>query len=317
MSESSDVTFDNQKETDDELGPEDSVSQASYGSCSHASSSSDRVKAAAVAAGLAVIVKRLPELHALEVEELVIEQRKRSALEIEELVTKHRKQTLEVDVQLAKAIAERDFYDQVEATVAASRPATLKSSVVMTIDHITAADMTEPARVIEDNAFDLNFMLECDADGGKVFDTKEGLTTESKEAGSDATSVGKEHRDDGEDGEDETTKESMALSDDAQPVYDYAAYYYSQQARSGGVAVDAVNGDVEPPDDAKSAQKIAFEPNGDHEFKDLVTKCGLDMYDPRTRKPKLKLYKEKTQVKTRSTTLVRPVTKLCLLEAAQ
>ena len=32
----------------------------------------------------------------------------------------------------------------------------------------------------------------------------------------------------------------------------------------------------------------------DQEFKDLMNKCGLVMYDPRTRKPKLKLYKEKT-----------------------
>ena len=32
----------------------------------------------------------------------------------------------------------------------------------------------------------------------------------------------------------------------------------------------------------------------DQEFKDLMNKCGLVMYDPRTRKPKLKLYKGKT-----------------------
>ena len=32
----------------------------------------------------------------------------------------------------------------------------------------------------------------------------------------------------------------------------------------------------------------------DDEFKELMNKCGLVMYDVRTRKPKLKLYKEKT-----------------------
>ena len=148
MSDSSEVTFGDQKQRDDELGPEDSASQASHGSRSHTSSSSDRVKAAAVAAGVAAAAKRLSELHAIEIEELAIQ---------------HRKRALELDVQLAKANAERDVYDQMEATSAASRAASRKSSVAMAIDRLTTADTTEPARVLEENAPDVNFTLERDA----------------------------------------------------------------------------------------------------------------------------------------------------------
>ena len=99
MSDSSEVTFGNQKQRDDGLGPEDSVSQASYGSRSHASSSSDGVKAAAVAAGVTAAVKRLSILQALEIEEMAIQ---------------HRKRVLELYVQLVKANAERDVCDQME-----------------------------------------------------------------------------------------------------------------------------------------------------------------------------------------------------------
>ena len=148
MSDSSEVTFCDQKQRDDELGPEDSASQASHGSRSHTSSSSDRVKAAAVAAGVAAAAKRLSELQAIEIEELAIQ---------------HRKRALELDVQLAKANAERDVYDQMEATSAASRAASRKSSVAMAIDRLTTADTTEPARVLEENAPDVNFTLERDA----------------------------------------------------------------------------------------------------------------------------------------------------------
>ena len=148
MSDSSEVAFGDQKQRDDELGPEDSASQASHGSRSHTSSSSDRVKAAAVAAGVAAAAKRLSELQAIEIEELAIQ---------------HRKRALELDVQLAKANAERDVYDQMEATRAASRAASRKSSVAMAIDRLTTADTTEPARVLEENAPDVNFTLERDA----------------------------------------------------------------------------------------------------------------------------------------------------------
>ena len=78
MSDSSEVTFCDQKQRDDELGPEETVnqaSQASYGSRSHTSRSSDRVKAAAVAAGLVAALKHLSELQDLEIEELAIQQR--------------------------------------------------------------------------------------------------------------------------------------------------------------------------------------------------------------------------------------------------
>ena len=108
---------------------------------------------------------------------------------------------------------------------------------------------------------------------GNVSDKKEGLPSESKDAGSDATSTGEEHQDDGkvsEEGEVERTK--VAQSDDTQPEYDYAAYYhyyyYSQQAAmSGSTAADAVKGegDAEASDDVK---KIAFEPTGNKEYDD-------------------------------------------------
>ena len=116
---------------------------------------------------------------------------------------------------------------------------------------------------------------------GDVSDKKEGLPTESKETGSDGddASTGEEPHSDGkvaekdtQDGNNERTKESVAQSDDTQPEYDYAAYYhyyyYSQQARSGGTAADAAKGDAQPSDDAKSAQKIAFEPTGNKEYDD-------------------------------------------------
>ena len=68
------------------------------------------------------------------------------ALDIEELAIKQRKLALELDVQLAKANAERDVYDQMEATSPASRAALRKSSVVMAIDRLTTVtDTTEPA----------------------------------------------------------------------------------------------------------------------------------------------------------------------------
>ena len=110
---------------------------------------------------------------------------------------------------------------------------------------------------------------------GNVSDKKEGLPTDSKEAGIDAASAGEEHQDDGkvteEGAQDDRTKESVAQSDDAQPEYDYAAYYhyyyYSQQAMSGGTAADVAKGegDAEASDDVK---KIAFEPTGNKEYDD-------------------------------------------------
>ena len=116
-----------------------------------------RVNAAAVAAFVAAAVKHRSELEALEIERSGYPTEEWSALEIEELAIQQRKRALELDIQLAKAMAERYVYDQMEATRAASLAASRKSSVVMAIDRLTTADMTEPAGMLEENAPDVNY----------------------------------------------------------------------------------------------------------------------------------------------------------------
>ncbi|KAI0236713.1 hypothetical protein LSAT2_012746 [Lamellibrachia satsuma] len=212
----------------------------------------------------------------------------------------------------------------------------------------------------------------------------EHLPLDAKEtsSGVDVSNTCEETRENGKtsdentkEGEDLGTTETAVPSDNAQPEYDYAAYYHYYYSHYGdsGSNPEAGEGDgtMEGLADAKTGKPIVFEPTGnkeyddywsayfsqhehipeeeqdgegrevteegkevgeagkkdkkgkrkepeagwfdvdtekltsvyvsgmplditDDEFKELMNKCGLVMYDVRTRKPKLKLYKEKT-----------------------
>ncbi|KAK2183167.1 hypothetical protein NP493_321g00001 [Ridgeia piscesae] len=200
--------------------------------------------------------------------------------------------------------------------------------------------------------------------------------TDSKDAGSggDASNTNEHSHEDGKNPEKGTENEgeNLGTADDAQPEYDYAAYYhyyYSHYDNSGDNNTEGGEESNSKGEGGETAKPIAFEPTGnkeyddywstyfsqhytapeeddkeegmetdkdaeggdgkkekkgkrkepepgwfdvdmekltsvyvsgmpvditDDEYKELMNKCGLVMYDVRTRKPKLKLYKDQT-----------------------
>ena len=119
------------------------------------------------------------------------------------------------------------------------------------------------------------------ATGGAATKEAERLPSDAKEtsSGVDVSNTCEETRENGKtsdedtkEGEDLGTTETAVPSDDAQPEYDYAAYYHYYYSHYGdsGNNTEAGEGDgtMEGLADAKTGKPIAFEPTGNKEYDD-------------------------------------------------